>query len=136
MNSADVNARVQYGLRGNGEKGYERKDEQKAFKNARILLRRGKVNINERTCHNSVTALAIAETHRNFFAMVSILLDYGADPNMDCDSWSTLSSAVTHKNLPMFFLLLKRGADPNFFLSDIIPVRWWVARGRDEMSLR
>ena len=145
LNGADVNARAQYdstplqecawvtGFSGNGKKGEGSKDEQKALEIARILLSRGKVNVNERTCHNSVTALAIAATHGNFTDMASLLLDYGADPNTNCDSSTSLCSAAWHNNSRMFFLLLEHGADPNFFVSDIIPLGVAVAEGREEM---
>ena len=82
----------------------------------------GKVNINMRSCHNCVTALGIAAAHGNFLKMVSLLLDYGANPNTSVDDLTALSAAVQHKNQEMISVLLERGADPNFSVRNVTPL--------------
>ncbi|KAF8141947.1 hypothetical protein EV363DRAFT_1309450 [Boletus edulis] len=141
-NGADVNARAVEGStalqecawvageNGNGRRDNGCKDEEKALELAKVLLKYGKVDINMRSCHNSVTALGIAAAHGNFSKMVSLLLDYGASPDTSVDDLTALSAAVQHNNQEMISVLLKRGADPNFSVRNVTPLG--VAIGMDD----
>lgn len=133
-NGADVNACAANGSTtlqecawvvgeiGNGRRDDGCKDEEKTLELAKVLLKYGKVDINLSSCHNSVTALGIAAAHGNFFKMVSLLLDYGANPDTSVDDLTALSAAVQHKNQEMISVLLERGADPNFFVRNVTPL--------------
>jgi ankyrin repeat protein len=146
QNGADVNARAAEGStalhecawsaseRGNGRRGEGCKDEERALELAQVLLKCGKVDINLRSCHNSVTALGIAAAHGNFLKMVSLLLDHGADANTSVDDLTALAAAVQHKNLEMVSLLLERGADPNFTVRNVTPLGLAVGLDQHEIA--
>ncbi|KIK65977.1 hypothetical protein GYMLUDRAFT_70208 [Collybiopsis luxurians FD-317 M1] len=131
QNGADVNARAAEGStalhecawsaseKGNGRREKGCKDEERALELAQVLLKYGEVDINLRSCHNSVTALGIAAVHGNFLKMVSLLLDHGADINTSVDALTALAAAVQHRNREMVSVLLERGANPNFSVQNV-----------------
>ncbi|KZV69916.1 ankyrin [Peniophora sp. CONT] len=134
QNGADANARAAEGStalqecawiadeKGNGRRGNGSKDEMKAVALAKILLTYGKVDVDLRSCHNSVTALGIAATHGDSLPMVSLLLDHGASPQTSVDDLTALGAAVQHSNHEMLAVLLRNGADPNYSVRGVTPL--------------
>jgi ankyrin repeat protein/serine/threonine protein kinase len=120
--------------RGNGRRGDSSKNEDKAVELARVLLTYGKVDINLRSCHNSVTALGIAAAHGNSLPMVSLLLDHGADPQTSVDDLTTLGAAVQHNNHDMLSALLRHKADPNYSVRGLTPLGLAVGLDRHDMT--
>ncbi|KAF7974460.1 hypothetical protein HWV62_12096 [Athelia sp. TMB] len=108
--------------RGNGKRGDGSKDEDKAVELANALLTYGKVDINMRSCHNSVTALGVAAAHGDSAKMVSLLLDHGADPQTSVDDLTPLAAAVQHGNRELISVFLQHGVDPNFSVRGVTPL--------------
>lgn len=92
------------------------------LESARHLLASG-ANVNDRA-PIGISALIVA-AHSGQGPLAALLLEHGADVNVQEAGYSALHAAVLRGDLPLVKALLERGADPNARLAKGTPSRYY-----------